>query len=140
MAAAAKKVFANSDAAIFTAAVSDYRPRKRSRLKLPKRRDDLSLQLVPTIDIAATLGRRKGRRITVAFALEDHAARRHAEAKLRRKHCDAIVLNSPSSIGADNARVDFLLRGKEWQVWTAASKRATARRLIREVEKIAGMR
>lgn len=140
MSSAAKKAFDKSDVAIFTAAICDYRPRKRSRLKPPKRSDGLLLQLVPTIDIAATLGRRKGRRITVAFALEDHAARRHAEAKLHRKNCDAIVLNSPSSISADNARVDFLLREERWQVWPVASKRAIARRLIQEVEKIAGIR
>ncbi|HKQ47624.1 MAG TPA: phosphopantothenoylcysteine decarboxylase [Phycisphaerae bacterium] len=140
MAAAAKKAFAKSDVAVFTAAVCDYRPQKRSRLKMPKRQVGMSLTLVPTIDIAATLGRRKGRRITVAFALEDHAARRHAEEKLRRKACDAIVLNRPSSIGADHARMEFLVRGEKWQAWPVADKRVIARRLIQEVEKMAGER
>ena len=137
MAAAAKKAFAKSDAAIFTAAVCDYRPRKRARRKLPKRGGGLALDLVPTIDIARTLGRRKGRRITVAFALEDHAARRHAESKLRRKNCDAIVLNSPATIGTKKARVEFLVLRRQWQIWPAAPKKTVGRRLIREVEKMA---
>ncbi len=134
MAAAAKKAFKSCDAAIFTAAVCDYRPRKRSRQKLPKRRGKLSLDLVPTIDIAAMLGRRKGKRITVAFALEDHSARRHAESKLRRKNCDAIVLNSPATIGSEKASVEFLVRGGRWQTWPASSKMVIARRLVGEIE------
>lgn len=134
MAAAAKKAFAKCDVAIFTAAVCDYRPRQRARLKLPKKRGGLSLRLVPTIDIAATLGRRKGRRITIAFALEDDDARRHAEAKLRRKNCDAIVLNSPATIGAETARMEFLVRGGRWQIWPTGSKKAIASHLVREIE------
>jgi phosphopantothenoylcysteine decarboxylase/phosphopantothenate--cysteine ligase len=140
MAATAKKVFAACNAAIFTAAVCDYRPKKKARIKLPKRRGGLSIRLVPTIDIAATLSRRKGRRVTVAFALEDHEGRRHAEAKLIRKNCDAIVLNSPAVIGSEKARVEFLIRGECWQVWPITSKERIARRLVQAIELLAAKR
>lgn len=137
MAAAAKKAFTACKVAIFTAAVSDYRPRNRLRRKLPKCRGRLALNLAPTIDIAATLGRRKGRRITVAFALEDHSGRRHAESKLLSKNCDAIVLNSPATIGSEKAKVEFLVRGGKWRVWPIGTKNAIALRLLRAIEKMA---
>ena len=55
--------------------------------------------LEPTEDIAATLGRRKGKRLLIGFAMEDHDAHVHAENKLKRKNCDLIVLNGPGNVG-----------------------------------------
>jgi phosphopantothenoylcysteine decarboxylase / phosphopantothenate---cysteine ligase len=134
MAAATKRAFLKADAAIFVAAVCDYRPLRRAAKKLPKSAGPKSLVLVPTEDIAASLGRIKGRRVTIAFAMEDHAARPHAERKLVAKNCDAIILNSPQSVGSDTARVDFLVKGGRWRRWPAASKRGIARRLVHELE------
>jgi phosphopantothenoylcysteine decarboxylase/phosphopantothenate--cysteine ligase len=136
MAAATKRAFVKADAAIFVAAVCDYRPLRRAAKKLPKTAGPKSLVLVPTEDIAASLGRIKGRRVTIAFAMEDHVARPHAERKLVVKNCDAIILNSPQSVGSDTARVDFLVKGGDWRRWPAASKRGIARRIIRETEKL----
>ena len=121
---------------IFTAAVSDYRPVKRQRKKLPKVTRAFTIKLEPTEDIAAALGRVKGRRVTVGFAMEDHAGRQHAERKLAKKNCDAIVLNGPANIGADRARVELLVRGGRWQRWPAASKSNIAIRLIEATERI----
>jgi len=137
MAAAAKRSFKTCDVAILTAAVSDYRPARREPKKLPKSGRPFTFKLEPTEDIAAALGRVKGRRITVGFAMEDHAARRHAEAKLDRKRCDAIVLNGPANIAADRARVDVLVRGGRWQRWPSAAKSEVAERIIQVVERLA---
>ncbi|MFQ5430310.1 MAG: phosphopantothenoylcysteine decarboxylase [Phycisphaerae bacterium] len=140
MAAAAKRAFVSADAAIFTAAVCDYRPRRRAARKLAKQPKDKTVVLLPTQDIAATLGRRKGRRVTIAFAMEDHDARAHAEAKLRRKHCDAIVLNGPENVGSDQARVAFLVEGGRWEQWQRAGKLRIAERLITRVERLIAQR
>ncbi len=134
MAAAAKKAFKTADAAILTAAVCDYRPRRRARFKLPKSRRTLSLELVPTEDIAAALGRRKGRRVTIAIALEDHDGRAKAERKLFVKNSDAIVLNGPQNVGSDTASVELLVAGGNWKSWFPRSKRDIASRLMQVTE------
>ncbi|MFH1418968.1 MAG: phosphopantothenoylcysteine decarboxylase [Planctomycetota bacterium] len=140
MATAAKRAFASADAAIFVAAVCDYRPQRRAARKTAKQAKPKSIALVPTEDIAAALGKVKRRRITVAFAMEDHAARAHAEAKLRRKNCDAIVLNGPENVGSDSASVEFLTRDSRWEHWPAASKSRVAGRLVRQLERLAAQR
>ncbi len=53
MATAAKRAFRDADAAIFSAAVCDYRPVRRRTKKLPKQSDGLTIDLVATEDIAA---------------------------------------------------------------------------------------
>lgn len=136
MSVAAKRAFQRSDVAIFTAAVSDYRPARQERRKLPKSTRPFAIKLEPTEDIAAALGRTKGRRITIGFAMEDHSARAHAEQKLKRKYCDAIVLNGPSNIGSDRARVELLIRGGRWQRWPATTKAEVSGRLIEAAERL----
>lgn len=136
MAKATKQAFREADAAVLTAAVCDYRPRRQARQKLAKKARPKSIVLVPTEDIAAALGRNKGRRITIAFALEDHNGRANAERKMRRKNCDAIVLNGPDNVGSDRARVALLLRGARWQSWGADTKPRIAERLLKTLESI----
>ncbi|MBX3395043.1 MAG: phosphopantothenoylcysteine decarboxylase [Phycisphaerae bacterium] len=138
MLAAARRAFRCADAAVFCAAVCDYRPLNRARRKLPKSQAALTLKLTPTPDIAATLGRVKGRRISIAFALEDHDGRRKAEAKMIAKHADAIVLNGPINIGSDRATVEILRHGGDWTALPSATKPLIAKRLIELVEQIAG--
>ena len=134
MLAAAKTAYASADAAIFAAAVCDYRPRKKSSKKLPKVQGGTTLDLVPTTDIAAALGRIKKHRVNVAFALEDHDGHRKAEAKLRKKKADAIILNGPANLHSAEATVEFLQAGDAWQSWPMGSKRRIASRIIRAVE------
>ena len=136
MATATKQAFPNSDAAILTAAVCDYRPQRQGHRKLAKKHQAKRVILVPTEDIAAALGRVKAERITIAFAMEDHDGRAHAERKMRRKNCDAIVLNGPQNVGADHCRVDFLEKGGRWQRWPIGTKRAIAKRLVKAVERL----
>lgn len=136
MAKATKRAFRDADAAILTAAVCDYRPRRQAKQKMAKKARPKSVVLIPTEDIAAALGRIKGRRITIAFALEDRNGRANAERKMRRKNCDAIVLNGPGNVGSDRARVEFLLRGARWEPWALRSKRQIAERLVKTLESI----
>ncbi len=128
-------VFARCDAAIMAAAVCDYRPRRAAPRKL-HRDKGLMLSLVATKDICAHLGRTKGDRIVVGFALEDRKARSRAAEKLARKRCDAIVLNRPDNIGAERAAVRFLLAEGGWQKPIAGSKPYIAGSLVDLVEKL----
>ena len=85
MAHVCKDLWRHCDAGILTAAVCDYRPKRTLDHKLKKRAAERRISLVPTEDIAATLGHAKGCRLLICFAMEDHDHHAHAEAKLRRK-------------------------------------------------------
>ncbi|MCA9314951.1 MAG: phosphopantothenoylcysteine decarboxylase [Planctomycetota bacterium] len=97
---ATRAAAANADVVVFTAAPSDWRPRTRQKGKPPRAGGGFDLPLEATEDVAATLGRRKGRRIHVGFALEVAAGTKRARTKLATKRFDAIVLNGPANFGA----------------------------------------
>lgn len=132
---AARSAFTKADTAVFAAAVCDWRPVRRSARKIAKSQRGRLVQLAPTPDIASTLGRAKAGRITVGFALEDHDGRAHAEAKLRRKRFDAILLNAPAAIGGDRAAIHFLCRGDPWADWGELPKKRVAERLVNWIER-----
>ena len=124
---AAKRLFARADCLIGAAAPADFTPVRRIKGKAKKAESSLTLQLKPTVDILATLGRAKSRQVIIAFALEVQSPLKNAVLKLRRKNADAIVLNSPAAIGALRSDATILLRdGSRLEV-----KQATKQRLGR---------
>jgi phosphopantothenoylcysteine decarboxylase / phosphopantothenate---cysteine ligase len=136
MAAACKRAFRTADAAFMTAAVCDYRPRDKAGHKRPKKARALRVVLEPTEDIAAALGRTKGRRLIVAFAMEDNDPHAHAERKLHKKNCDLIVLNGPENVGRDRAEVELFSPGTGWTGPFRGTKAQVARRLVRLAEEL----
>ncbi len=129
--------FRRCDAAVLAAAVADYRPVRRVKQKIKKKGGPLSLRLTPTVDIARRLGRIKKGRVLIGFALEDHHHRRNAEAKLRAKNLDAIVLNRVEVIGGEATRVEFLRAEAGWGPPQAGSKQRIAGRIVELVEMLA---
>ena len=111
---ASVQLFKNADAGIMTAAVCDYRPSRTLDHKLKKQARVRPIQLRPTRDICAHLGRIKAGRIVIGFAMEDHDHRAHAEAKLKRKRCDIVVLNGIGNVGGDRAEVEVLDAKTGW--------------------------
>ncbi len=111
---AAVAAFEGADGGVMCAAVADYTPAAMADRKIKKSDDDLSIPLKRTRDIAAELGRRKGGRLLVGFALETDHEGEHAAAKLERKNLDFIVLNSLRDAGAgfgvDTNRVTLIDR------------------------------
>lgn len=93
--------FDDSDGAILSAAVADYRPTVVSDKKIKKKEGDFSLQLERTIDIAATLGKtKKTNQFLIGFALETNNELANAQRKRKKKNFDFIVLNSLQDKGA----------------------------------------
>jgi len=138
MARACKRAFRQVEAAVMAAAVCDDRPADPSGQKVPKRSGRKRVVLEPTEDIAAALGRRKGRRILIGFAMEDHDGKRHAEAKLRKKNCDLIVLNSLDSLGGNKTVVAIFSPEYGWSEPMAGTKATIARRIVQRIEELAG--
>ena len=97
---AAITVFPESDIAVLSAA-ADFTPREQAVVKLKRGEDDLKLELAPTKDIAAKLGRKKkAGQLLVGFALETNDEETNAVSKMKRKNLDLIVLNSLQDKGA----------------------------------------
>ena len=75
--------------------MADFKPAAVADRKIKRGDDGLHIDLMPTQDIAAALGRMKtGRQLIVAFALETDNEVANAEDKRKRKNADFIVLNS----------------------------------------------
>lgn len=102
------ELFPSCDGIIATAAVCDYRPRKRVAGKITKTGEPIVLELVETSDVLAELGEQKEDRWVVGFALESQDPRTNAMRKLRMKNCDCIVLNDTSAISSLENQVEIL--------------------------------
>jgi phosphopantothenoylcysteine decarboxylase/phosphopantothenate--cysteine ligase len=126
MMAATREAFEAADALFMAAAVSDWRPRRKLAGKWRKKDDgsrSASLELVRNPDIVASLARNKGNRLVVSFALETGDGLRRAQAKMRRKGTDYVVLNDASALagerasvtvlGADGSRIELSDRSKD---------------------------
>jgi phosphopantothenoylcysteine decarboxylase/phosphopantothenate--cysteine ligase len=83
----------DADGVIMAAAVADFRPRQAAPSKLKKVGGPPRLELVPTPDILAELGRMKGDRVLVGFAAETEDVETAGRAKLVAKGLDLLVAN-----------------------------------------------
>ncbi|MDO8368518.1 MAG: bifunctional phosphopantothenoylcysteine decarboxylase/phosphopantothenate--cysteine ligase CoaBC [Saprospiraceae bacterium] len=139
---ACKAIFSTSDIIILAAAVADYRPKEFSETKIKKKDGDLTLELLKTIDIAATLGKTKQSHQTfVGFALETNDEKSNALQKLEKKNFDFIVLNSMRDTGAgfghDTNKITILRRDGSHTDFPLKSKIAVARDIVAEIQKTA---
>jgi phosphopantothenoylcysteine decarboxylase/phosphopantothenate--cysteine ligase len=90
--------------AVLAAAVADYRPIAVEQKKIKRGEGSFTLELEPTPDILAELGRERGqgtaRRVLVGFAAETDRIAENARQKLARKSADIIVANDVTQEGA----------------------------------------
>jgi phosphopantothenoylcysteine decarboxylase/phosphopantothenate--cysteine ligase len=125
-------------AAVFVAAVADWRPATPEERKIKKGGGDHDLSLVENPDILATLSERGAQRpnLVVGFAAETHDVEEFARAKRLRKGCDWIVANDvsqPGVMGGDENTVLFVT-GEGTETWPRASKAEIARQLAQRIE------
>jgi phosphopantothenoylcysteine decarboxylase/phosphopantothenate--cysteine ligase len=90
---AVKKEVDKNNLLIMSAAVSDFRPLKAALNKMKKKKELLDLKLEMNPDILSSLKTKKTK--IVGFALETQNELSNAKKKLKEKHLDMIVLNSP---------------------------------------------
>ena len=136
---ASVKEFEATDCAVMCAAVADYTPVAVSECKIKKNDDSFSLELRKTKDIARELGKVKGARKIVGFALETDNEQSNAEKKLVEKNLDMIVLNSLRDEGAgfghDTNKVTFIDGSSRIEL-PLASKAEVAERIVDKIEKL----
>ena len=133
---AAVTEFPTCDIAILAAAVADYTPETVASEKIKKKGGNLSLTLVPTVDILASLGKIKTTQTLIGFALETENEVANAQTKLEKKNLDAIVLNSLRDTGAgfgtDTNKVTFIT--KETQIsFPLKSKEEVAKDILTQI-------
>ncbi|WP_242085093.1 bifunctional phosphopantothenoylcysteine decarboxylase/phosphopantothenate--cysteine ligase CoaBC [Aestuariivivens sediminis] len=92
--------YKNSDIAILSAAVADFKPKNIAKQKIKKKEASLSIELEKTKDILESLGKLKTHQFLVGFALETNDELKNAKDKLKKKNLNLIVLNSLNDYGA----------------------------------------
>ncbi len=88
------------DAAVFTAAVADYRPENKARHKIKKSDGGMNISMVRNPDIAKSVGELDLDIVKVGFSVETENIIENSKAKLRKKNFDFIVCNDISRAGA----------------------------------------
>jgi len=127
------------DVCVLCAAVADYKPAKVSPIKIKKRSEKFSLELIPTRDILDSLGHWHDRRfLVVGFAAETNDVEKNAARKLREKNCDIIIANDVSSaisgMESDLNEVMILFQNGERKKISRTSKKIIARELVKIFE------
>ena len=91
-----------ADVAVFSAAVSDYKVKEKSEIKI-KKQDNLNLNLEKNVDILNYVSNHNSLRpgLVIGFAAETNNLESYAIKKLNEKNCDWIIANdvSKSNIG-----------------------------------------
>lgn len=128
----------DSDILIMSAAVADYRPKLVAGQKIKKKEQTLSIELEPTQDILASLGKvKRENQVLVGFALETENGEENAKLKLKKKNCDLLVLNSLQDAGAgfghDTNKVSILDRHNNIATFELKSKAAVAKDILQAI-------
>jgi phosphopantothenoylcysteine decarboxylase/phosphopantothenate--cysteine ligase len=90
---AAMKYLSRATVIVKAAAVADYHLSEVPRQKVKKTGQPISLELEPTTDILAAIGKQKGDRLLIGFAAETEGLLERARRKLETKNCDMVVGN-----------------------------------------------
>ncbi|MCL7754344.1 bifunctional phosphopantothenoylcysteine decarboxylase/phosphopantothenate--cysteine ligase CoaBC [Polaribacter sp. Z022] len=134
---AAHNYFKEVDIAILSAAVADYKPKNVASQKIKKKDASLDIQLEPTKDILASLGKIKENQFLVGFALETNNELQNAKSKLERKNLDAIVLNSLQDKGAgfatDTNKITIIDKDLNEKAFELKSKVEVAKDIMNEI-------
>jgi phosphopantothenoylcysteine decarboxylase/phosphopantothenate--cysteine ligase len=136
-------VFTNLESAtviIKCAAVADFRPSIESKQKIKKTAARVSMELEPTPDILAELGRKRGDRLLIGFAAETENLEAEARRKLETKNCDMVVANlvgkANTGFESDSNAVLLALRTGETISLERASKREIADQILGRILKL----
>jgi phosphopantothenoylcysteine decarboxylase / phosphopantothenate---cysteine ligase len=125
---------------IKAAAVADFHLAKVSAQKIKKTAARISLELDPTPDILAELGREKEDRLLIGFAAETENLQQEARRKLESKNCDMVVANlvggTDTGFDSDQNEVLLVTRTGETLRIAKAAKREVADRIFDETLKL----
>jgi len=133
--------YQDADIVVMAAAVADYRPVHKSKVKIKKSQipnlpagkagpKSQIIELEDTKDILAELGKKKGKRKLIGFALETDNMIENAKKKLKNKNLDLIVANGPDAFDGDNSSVCLININGEINKYSNLSKQDIAEELL----------
>jgi phosphopantothenoylcysteine decarboxylase/phosphopantothenate--cysteine ligase len=123
------------DIFIAAAAVSDYRPTDAARQKIKKNEETMSISLVRSKDILASVASLQAAPFTVGFAAETEKLRDYALGKLKNKKLNMIVANrvgDDCGFDRDDNAIEVYWQGGE-RTFTKAAKIELAYEIVQLV-------
>lgn len=136
---AVHRYYNDTDVAILSAAVADFKPKQVAQQKIKKKDTTLTISLEKTKDILESLGAAKTHQFLVGFALETDNELENAKDKLKRKNLNLIVLNSLNDKGAgfksSTNKVTFIDNKDQVIEFELKDKAEVARDLCNEILK-----
>ena len=134
--------FASADVTIMSAAVADFKPKKVATEKIKKHNQPSVIELQPTTDILAKLGKeKKPHQLLIGFALETENEVENATQKLSNKNLDMIVLNSlrdkGAGFGTDTNKVTLIDRNRKVTEYALKAKAEVAADILDAVAAMA---
>jgi phosphopantothenoylcysteine decarboxylase / phosphopantothenate---cysteine ligase len=135
---ASTKVFKTSDIAILSAAVADFKPLVAAKQKLKKETGSKSIELTPTKDTLAELGKlKKVGQLLIGFALETENEIENAKKKIKKKNLDLIILNSLNDKGAgfksDTNKITIIDKNNKTAKFELKSKSEVAKDIVQTI-------
>ncbi|WP_461631797.1 phosphopantothenoylcysteine decarboxylase domain-containing protein [Labilibaculum euxinus] len=135
---ASLRAFPSCDGGIMTAAVADFTPVATENTKVKRGKENYTIELTPTKDIAASLGSIKTiNQFLVGFALETNDEETNAKLKLEKKNLDFVVLNSLNDKGAgfqyDTNKITIINKRGECKKFGLKSKAEVAKDIVNEL-------
>ena len=138
---AMKNEFTSADICIMAAAVSDFKPAQVKDSKIRRTEGHgLVVELEANPDILADLGRGKGNRLLIGFALETGEGADSAKQKMAEKKCDLMVLNrADESLDRDSTRITIFTPNGESESCPVMTKAQAADRIMKRIAAVAGL-
>lgn len=133
-----KKYFSQTDIAVFTAAVADYRPEFVADQKIKKNDDNFAIHMVKNPDIAKEFGmQKKTGQLSIGFALETNDEESNALKKLESKNLDLVILNSMqddrAAFGYNTNKISIFSRTKARQDYPLKEKHLVACDIVAQI-------
>ncbi len=135
------KHFPGCDGAVMSAAVADFTPVHPEVQKTKRGKGNWNIELKPTKDIAAELGKIKRKnQVLVGFALETTDEEANAQKKLEKKNLDFIVLNSLNDAGAgfgvDTNKITVIGKNNKTVPFELKTKKEVAADIVKMIDSI----
>ena len=123
---------------VMAAAVADYKPNTIANKKIKKTASIPKIELVPTEDILAAIGKKKKKsQFLVGFALETDNEVKNAKDKLHRKNLDLIILNSLKDKGAgfktDTNKIAIIDKDNNVEKFKLKTKQEVAKDIVNKI-------
>jgi phosphopantothenoylcysteine decarboxylase/phosphopantothenate--cysteine ligase len=126
----------DADVLVMAAAVADYQPAKVAAQKIRRKKQGLVVEMVPTPDILAEVGK-ANRLVKVGFAAESEELSANARRKLQAKGLQLIAANDvkdpQAGFGSDMNKVVLLDRDGGLEELQLLSKYEVAQRILDRV-------